>query len=347
MLSSLHPSCFFRTWNIFQVQHFSCARPFLDCGCYATVPCGLKQGLKVSKLLGNQSSERSGIFLFSLGFGRWLLKNHKRTLKTRSSEVQLSRALVGIHVCAWTIYKYGKALLISELFRKEVPLGSPHLSPLFLKYHWVMLNLLPSWKIPSQRSQKKEESPWTVKQTISKWVVLLLQAHDLVTGWKILESLERRDQSRGRLRIQMLLRPKGETFLSGSGVQLEAIWTWPFAKIMHVWMEVSDSDISLLSDSPLEDEAASWLCKALLDVQLCLNFPCFLPPHSSMPVCIWHRIQTQLQMYGIAAWFLGCCCKWQKIMNRTPKGSHAEERAEREISPLLFIFFLSLYFLCC
>lgn len=41
-----------------------------------------------------------GSFLFSLGFGRWLLKNHKRALKTRGSEVQLSRALVGIHVCA-------------------------------------------------------------------------------------------------------------------------------------------------------------------------------------------------------------------------------------------------------
>lgn len=68
--------------------------------CYTTVPCGLRQELKVSKLLGNQSSERSWIFLFSLGFGRWLLKNHKCTLKTRGSEVQLSRALVGIHVCA-------------------------------------------------------------------------------------------------------------------------------------------------------------------------------------------------------------------------------------------------------
>lgn len=36
------------------------------CLCYTTVPFRLRQGLKVSKLLGNQSSERSGIFLFSL-----------------------------------------------------------------------------------------------------------------------------------------------------------------------------------------------------------------------------------------------------------------------------------------
>lgn len=139
--------------------------------CYTTVPCRLRQGLKVSKLLGNQSSERSGIFLFSLGFGRWLLKNHKSTLKTRNSEVQLYRALVGIHVCVWTIYRYGKALLISELFRKEVPLGSPHLSPLFLKHHWVMLNLLLSWKIASQSSLKKEKCPWTVKPTIPSGLV--------------------------------------------------------------------------------------------------------------------------------------------------------------------------------
>lgn len=139
--------------------------------CYTTMPCRLRQGLKVLKLLGNQSSERSGIFLFSLGFSRWLLKNHKCTLKTRGSEVQLSRALAGIHVCAWTIYRYGKALLISELFRREVPLGSPHLSPLFLKHHWVMLNLLPSWKIVLQSSLKKEKCPWTVKQTVPSGLV--------------------------------------------------------------------------------------------------------------------------------------------------------------------------------
>jgi len=52
-------------------------------------------------------------------------------------------------------------------------------------------------------------------------------------------------------------------------------------------MEVSDSDKPLISDSPLEDGAASWHCKALLDVQLCLNFHYFLPLRSSTPVRIW------------------------------------------------------------
>lgn len=95
-------------------------------------------------------------------------------------------------------------------------------------------------------------------------------------------------------------------------------------------MEVSDSDKSPLSDSPLEDSAASWLFKALLDVQLCVNFPCFLPLRSSMPVCIWLPVQTYPQMYYIAAQLLGCCRKWQEITIRIPKGSHTEERAERE-----------------
>lgn len=152
-----------------------CQAPFLDCAClcYTTVVFRLRQGLKVSKLLGNQRSERSGIFLFSLSLvgGCWKITN---ALWKWGAAFW---ALLGIHVCDWTIYRYGKALLISELFRKEVPLGSPHFSSLFLKHHWVTLNLLPSWKTSLQSSLKKEKCPWTVKQTIPKGV-----DHDLVTG---------------------------------------------------------------------------------------------------------------------------------------------------------------------
>lgn len=143
------------------------------CLCYTTVPFRLRQGLKVSKLLGNQRSERSRIFLFSLSLlgGCWKITN---ALWKWGAAFW---ALLGIHVCEWTIYRYGKALLISELFRKEVPLGSPHFSSLFLKHHWVTLNLLPSWKTSLQSSLKKEKYPWTVKKTIPKGA-----DHDLVTG---------------------------------------------------------------------------------------------------------------------------------------------------------------------
>lgn len=170
----LHPSCFFFFFctSRSSISLVPGSLPGL-CLCYTTVPFRLRQGLKVSKLLGNQRSERSRIFLFSLSLlgGCWKITN---ALWKWGAAFW---ALLGIHVCEWTIYRYGKALLISELFRKEVPLGSPHFSSLFLKHHWVTLNLLPSWKTSLQSSLKKEKYPWTVKKTIPKGA-----DHDLVTG---------------------------------------------------------------------------------------------------------------------------------------------------------------------
>lgn len=197
------------------------------------------------------------------------------------------QALLGIHVCEWTIYRYGKALLISELFRKEVSLGSPHFffpvsqtplshteSPPLLKNCFV--------ELPEERKMSPDS-----------------ETNNPKGGWSWPSNWVKNPGDPGKERsVQRLpedsaaLKPQGGTLLSGLGAQLETIWTWPFSKFMSVWMEGSDSDKSLLSDSLLEDRAASWLCKALLDVHLCLNIPCFLPLLSSMPVCIWLLFQT-------------------------------------------------------
>lgn len=53
-------------------------------------------------------------------------------------------------------------------------------------------------------------------------------------------------------------------------------------------------------------------------------------------------------MYLTAARFLGSCCKWQEVMSRIPKGSHTEERAEREGNLTIAVSLLpSTHFLRC
>lgn len=72
------------------------------CLCYTTVPFRLRQGLKGSKLLGNQSSERSGIFLFSLSLvgGCWKITN---TLWTWGAARRSFPSALW-HACLWVNY---------------------------------------------------------------------------------------------------------------------------------------------------------------------------------------------------------------------------------------------------
>lgn len=72
------------------------------CLCCTTVPFRLRQGLKVSKLLGNESSERSEIFLFSLILvgGCWKITN---TL-WKCGAVSCSFPSTPWHSCLWVNY---------------------------------------------------------------------------------------------------------------------------------------------------------------------------------------------------------------------------------------------------
>lgn len=189
-----------------------------------------------------------------------------------------------------------------------------------------MLDLLPSCKITLRSSLKKAKCPWT-SENQQYHVGGSPPASSWPRNW-VKKPGEMRGQPGGCWGYRCSRGPGEET----SYQSLESIWN-PFGSTLlkvhlfrlklliqtYLWFQTDPWKMGL----PVGFARACWMSS-------CVWTFCLLPLCPSVPVYIWLPAHTSAWMYYTVAPFLECCHKWQKLMNRVPKGSHAKERDERE-----------------